>query len=43
MGVRGRRVPAVSDDPTFAKLRDELSKYNPSPETLEAIIATLEP
>ena len=31
------------DDPTFAKLRDELSKYNPSPETLEAIIATLEP
>lgn len=33
--------PYPTDDPTFAKLRDELSKYNPDPATLEAIVASL--
>lgn len=29
------------DDPSWAKLRDELSKYNPSDQVLEAIISVL--
>ncbi len=33
--------PYDTSDPTFASLRQELSKYNPSEEVLEAIIATL--
>ena len=33
--------PYSEDDTDYAKLRGELAKYNPSPETLEAIIATL--
>jgi hypothetical protein len=33
--------PYPTDDPTFAKLRQELSKYNPSPEVLELIVASL--
>jgi len=33
--------PYATDDPTFAKLRDELSKYNPDAATLEAIVGSL--
>jgi ABC-type Fe3+-hydroxamate transport system substrate-binding protein len=33
--------PYPTDDPTFAKLRDELSKYNPSAETVDQIVASL--
>jgi hypothetical protein len=33
--------PYPTDDPSFAKLRQELSKYNPSPEVLEKIIGSL--
>jgi hypothetical protein len=33
--------PYPTNDPGFAKLRQELSKYNPSPDVLEKIIATL--
>lgn len=34
--------PYPTDDPTFAKLRQELSKYNPSASTLALILASLE-
>jgi len=33
--------PYPTDDPTFAKLRQELAKYNPSSEVVDAIVATL--
>jgi hypothetical protein len=33
--------PYPTDDPDLGKLRDELAKYDPSPETLELIIASL--
>lgn len=33
--------PYPTDDPSFAKLRFELAKYNPSPEVLTKILATL--
>lgn len=33
--------PYPTDDPTFAKLRQELSKYNPSDAVVEQIIASL--
>ena len=34
--------PYPTDDPSFAKLRQELSKYNPSATTLARILASLE-
>jgi len=33
--------PYPADDPTFAKLRRELAKYNPAPGVVDQIIATL--
>jgi len=33
--------PYPTDDPSFAKLRSELAKYNPSPDVLQRILATL--
>ena len=33
--------PYPTDDPSFAKLRRELAKYNPGAETVEKIVATL--
>lgn len=33
--------PYPTDDPTFAKLRRELAKYNPAPGVVDQIIATL--
>jgi hypothetical protein len=33
--------PYPTDDPTFAKLRRELAKYNPAPDVLEKILASL--
>lgn len=33
--------PYPADDPNFGKLRHELAKYHPSPETLEQILACL--
>lgn len=33
--------PYPTNDPTFAKLRTELAKYNPSPDVVDKIIATL--
>ena len=33
--------PYPTDDPTFAKLRGELAKYNPGPGMVDQIIATL--
>ena len=33
--------PYPTNDPSFAKLRGELAKYNPGAETLEKILATL--
>ena len=33
--------PYPTDDPGFAKLRQELAKYNPSPEVVNQIIASL--
>ncbi|MEA2828153.1 MAG: hypothetical protein QOG43_2592 [Actinomycetota bacterium] len=35
--------PYVADDPTFAKLRQELAKYNPGPGVVDQIVATLVP
>lgn len=35
--------PYPADDPSWAKLRSELAKYNPHPDVLEQIIATLVP
>jgi hypothetical protein len=35
--------PYPTDDPTFAALRSELAKYNPSPEVVDQIVATLAP
>ena len=33
--------PYPMDDPSLAKLRQELAKYNPAPDVLEKILATL--
>jgi hypothetical protein len=33
--------PYPTNDPSFAKLRSELAKYNPSPEVVTKIVATL--
>jgi competence protein ComEA len=33
--------PYPTDDPTFAKLRSNLAKYNPSADTLSRILAAL--
>jgi len=33
--------PYPTDDPSLAKLRQELAKYNPAPDVLEKILATL--
>ena len=33
--------PYPVDDPTFAKLKSNLAKYNPSAETLSRILAAL--
>ena len=33
--------PYPTDDPTMAKLRQELAKYNPSPELVDKIVAAL--
>jgi hypothetical protein len=33
--------PYPTDDPSFAKLRGELAKYNPSPDVVDKIISTL--
>jgi hypothetical protein len=35
--------PYPSDDPNFAKLRQELAKYNPAPGVVDQIVAILEP
>jgi len=35
--------PYPADDPSLAKLKKELQKYNPSPEVLAKILATLQP
>jgi hypothetical protein len=35
--------PYPSNDATFAKLRSELAKYNPSPDVVDKIVATLTP
>lgn len=35
--------PYPADDPTLQKLQDNLAKYNPSPETLAAILSALAP
>ena len=33
--------PYPTDDPSFAKLRRELAKYNPGPGVVDQIVATL--
>jgi len=33
--------PYPANDPTMAKLRGELAKYNPGPGVVDAIVATL--
>ena len=33
--------PYPTDDPSFGKLRQELAKYNPSPDVVAKIIASL--
>jgi hypothetical protein len=33
--------PYPTNDPTFAKLRQNLAKYNPGPGVVDAIVATL--
>jgi hypothetical protein len=33
--------PYPADDPTFAKLRAELAKYNPGPGVVDQIVAAL--
>jgi hypothetical protein len=33
--------PYPTDDPSFAKLRQELAKYNPSPDVVDTIVASL--
>jgi hypothetical protein len=35
--------PYATDDPTFAKLRQNLAKYNPGPGVVDQIVATLAP
>ena len=35
--------PYPADDPSFAKLRGELAKYNPAPDELERIVSVLTP
>ena len=35
--------PYPTDDPNFAKLRDELAKYNPGPGVVDKIVSALEP
>jgi ABC-type glycerol-3-phosphate transport system substrate-binding protein len=34
--------PYPTDDPTFAKLRGELAKYNPAPGVVDQIVSVLE-
>jgi DNA uptake protein ComE-like DNA-binding protein len=33
--------PYPTDDPSFAKLRQELAKYNPTPDVVDKIVASL--
>jgi hypothetical protein len=33
--------PYPTDDPSFAKLRQELAKYNPAPDVVDEIVASL--
>jgi hypothetical protein len=33
--------PYPTNDPSFAKLRQELAKYNPSPDVLQKILESL--
>jgi hypothetical protein len=33
--------PYPTDDPSFVKLRQELAKYNPSPDVVDKIVASL--
>jgi hypothetical protein len=33
--------PYPTDDPTFGKLRQNLAKYNPAPDTVEKIVSAL--
>lgn len=33
--------PYPTNDPAFAKLRQELAKYNPSPDVVDKIVAVL--
>jgi hypothetical protein len=33
--------PYPTDDPSFARLRQELAKYNPSPDVVDKIVASL--
>ena len=35
--------PYPTDDPSFAKLRQNLAKYNPSPDVVEKIVSALSP
>lgn len=35
--------PYPADDPSFAKLREELAKYNPAPDELTKIVSVLTP
>lgn len=35
--------PYPADDPSFAKLRRELAKYNPAPGVVDRIVSVLEP
>jgi hypothetical protein len=35
--------PYPANDPNFAKLRQNLAKYNPAPGVVDALIATLQP
>ena len=35
--------PYPADDPTFAKLRGELAKYNPGRDTVDKIVQSLTP
>ena len=35
--------PYATDDPTFASLRKNLAKYNPAPDVLQKILASLSP
>jgi hypothetical protein len=35
--------PYPTDDPNLTTLRDNLAKYNPGPETVDAIVSALTP